>query len=204
MGRRPLYPWATSEVPRGWLCVAKVCASHRPMGLLTETYRFDPRLNKEDWDGPSQRGKGCKLVLLVEGRTCQRWCSAYWGDWAVECKVANPCASLAHLLEVPGPQFVDGSLELVETGHWVSRPWQPGENPCNELDCDQPLCVPSDLEEPWLLPKGTMWQKGDDWNEHGLTAMCFLAHPHLDCIIPEPLYHHGKKKEPPKRFALTS
>ena len=37
------------------------------MGLLTEPYRFDPRLNEEDWDGRSQRGKGCKPVLLVGG-----------------------------------------------------------------------------------------------------------------------------------------
>ena len=87
------------------------------MGLLTEPYRFDPRLNEEDWGGRSQRGKGCKPVLLVGGRTCQMWCSTYWGDRAVACKVANPCASLAHLLEVPGPWFVDGSLELAETGH---------------------------------------------------------------------------------------
>lgn len=58
------------------------------------------------------------------------------------------------------------------------------------------------LKSPDLLGQGIMWQKSDDWDEHGLTAIWLLAYPHLDCIVSESLYHHGKKKETSKWFVL--
>ena len=58
------------------------------------------------------------------------------------------------------------------------------------------------LRSPDLLDQGIMWQKSDDWDEHGLTTIWLLAHPHLDRIIPESLCHHGKKKELPKWLVL--
>ena len=37
------------------------------MGLLTEPYHFDPRLNEEDWDGRSKKERDINLSYRWKG-----------------------------------------------------------------------------------------------------------------------------------------